>query len=136
MMEFHTVEGSRHETLQPYVRRTVSSRISHFMCKGGSIGFLSKINAEIRIQLETTIHCINVHLKQRAIFPVKKSVREKMLQSIISTSVNLERTAVLEWWPLNECFMRKETLLEWQGIFQKIRKYSWSRQQEGHHRFN
>ena len=90
-MEFHTKEGSRHETLQPYVRGTVSSRISHFMCKGGSIGFLSKINAEIRIQLETTIHCINVHLKQHATFPVKKSVREKMLQSIISTSVNLER---------------------------------------------
>ena len=135
-MEFHTVEGSRQETLQSFVSGTVSSRISHFMCKGGSIGFLSKINAEIRIQLETTIHCINVHLKQHAIFPVKKSVREKMLQSIISTSVNLERTAVLEWWPLNECFMRKEKLLEWQGIFQKIRKYSWSWQQEGHHRFN
>ena len=77
MMEFHTVEGSRHETLQPYVRGTVSSRISHFMCKGGSIGFLSKINAEIRIQLETTIHCINVHLKQHATFPAKKSAREK-----------------------------------------------------------
>ena len=66
MMEFHTVEGSRYGTLQPYVRGTVSSRISHFMCKGGSIGFLSKINAEIRIQHETTIHCINVHLKQPA----------------------------------------------------------------------
>ena len=91
MMEFHTVEGLRHKTLQPYVRGTVSSRKSHFMCKGRSIGFLSKINAEIRIQLETTIHCINVHLKQHATFPVKKSVREKMLQSIISTSVNLKR---------------------------------------------
>ena len=74
-MEFLTVEGSRHG------RGTVSSRISHFMCKGGSIGFLSKINAEIRIQLETTIHCIRVHLKQHATFPVKKSVTEKKCYS-------------------------------------------------------
>ena len=60
-MEFHTVEGSRHETLQPYVRGTVSSRISHFMCKGGSIGFLAKINAEIRIQLTvSTSTCSNM----------------------------------------------------------------------------
>ena len=77
-MEFHTVERSTHrETLQPYVRGTVSSRISHFMCKSRSIGFLSKVNAEIRIQIETTIHCINVHLKQHATFPAKKSVRGK-----------------------------------------------------------
>ena len=88
MMEFHTVEGSRHETLQPYVRGTVSSRISQFMCKGGPIGFLSKINAEIRIQLEATIHCINVHLKQHATFPAKKSVRKKCYSQ---SSVNLER---------------------------------------------
>ena len=40
---------------------------------------------------QDSTHCINVHLKQHATFPVKKSVREKMLQSIISTSVNFER---------------------------------------------
>ena len=40
-------------------------------------------------------------------FTVSTSTLSNMLQSIISTSVNLERTAVLEWWPLNECFMRK-----------------------------
>ena len=39
----------------------------------------------------TIFHCINVHLQQHATFPVKKSVREKMLQSILSTSVNFER---------------------------------------------
>ena len=39
----------------------------------------------------TIFHCIKVHLKQHATFPVKKSVRGKMLQSIIPTSANLER---------------------------------------------
>ena len=64
-----------------YVRGTVSSRISHFMCKGGSIGFRSKINAEIRIQLETTIHCINLHLKQQCCLSCEENRKRKKCYS-------------------------------------------------------
>ena len=68
MMEFHTVEGSRHmsEEQSPPGYRTSCARA------GPSPGFLSKINAKIGIQLETTIHRINVHLKQHATFSWKR----------------------------------------------------------------
>ena len=77
-MEFHTVEVSRHETLQPYVRGTVGNRTS--CAKAGPSGFSPKSTQKSGFNLRppfTIFHYINVHLKQHATFPVKKSVREK-----------------------------------------------------------
>ena len=110
--------------------------------RGGSIGFLSKINAEIRIQLETTIHYLSLYQRPlEATCYLSREEKRKREKCYSQSSPHLliwrgNQAAVLEWWPLNEWLMRKQKLLEWQGIFKKIQKYSRSWQQESHQRFN
>ena len=110
--------------------------------RAGPSGFSPKSTQKSGFNLRqpfTTFHCINVHLKQHADLSREEKRKREKCYSQSSPHLLIWRgnqAAVLERWPMNEWFMRKQKLLEWQGIFKKIQKYSRSWQQESHHRFN